>query len=72
MDLSLPIDQMTTEEKLSALEAMWESLCRRPNDVPSPSWRADGLRDREGRVRNGSSQFIDWTEATQHLRDSTR
>ncbi len=72
MDLTLPIEQMTTAEKLRALEALWESLCRRPDDVPSPSWHADVLKDREKRVQSGSSQFIDWTAAKQNLRDTAK
>ena len=72
MDVTLPLDQMTTAEKLRALEAIWESLCRRPNDVPSPSWHADVLRKREKGVQNGSSQFVDWNEAKQNIRDSKK
>ena len=72
MDLTLPIDQMRTAEKLHALDVIWESLCRRPNDVPSPSWHADVLRNREKSVQDGSSKFIDWAEAKQNLRDLTK
>ncbi len=72
MDLTLPIDQMTTAEKLRALEMIWESLCRRPDDVPSPSWHADVLREREKSVADGSAQFTDWIEAKQNIRDSTK
>ena len=72
MDVTLPLDRMTTTERLSALEAIWESLCRRPSDVPSPSWHADILRNREQRVREGSSHFNDWAEAKPNIRDSTK
>jgi len=27
MKLDLPLDQMTTEDKLQAMEVLWESLC---------------------------------------------
>lgn len=71
MVVTLPLDQMTTAGKLNALEAIWESLCKRPNDVPSPSWHEEVLRKREQRVQDGSSQFLDWTEAKRSIRDST-
>jgi hypothetical protein len=71
MDVILPLDRMTTAEKINALEAIWESLCQRPDDVPSPSWHADVLRNREQRVQDGSSQFLDWTESKRSIRDST-
>jgi hypothetical protein len=69
MDLTLPIEQMTTAEKLRALEAIWESLCREPNDVPSPSWHEDVLQERAKSVQEGSSQFTDWPQAKQDIRD---
>ena len=72
MELALPLDQMTTAEKLRALEEIWENLCRTPDDVPSPSWHAGVLRDREKRVQEGSSQFPDWGEARQKIRDSMK
>ena len=72
MDVTLPLDQMTTAEKLNALEAIWESLCRRPDDVPSPSWHADVLLNREQRVQEGVSRFVDWVEAKHNIRDSTK
>ena len=72
MELALPLDQMTTAEKLRALEEIWENLCRTPNEVPSPSWHADVLQEREKRVQLGSSQFVDWPEAKQRIRDLTK
>lgn len=72
MDLTLPIEQMTTAEKLRALEAIWESLCREPNAVPSPSWHADILQERAKAVEEGSSQFTDWFEAKRNIRDAPK
>ena len=72
MELALPLDQMTTAEKLRALEQIWEDLCRTPDEVPSPSWHADVLQDREKRVQEDSSRFVDWAEAKQKIRDLTK
>ena len=63
---------MTTAEKLHALEQIWEDLCRTPDQIPSPSWHGDVLQDREKRVEEGSSQFADWAEAKEIIRDSTK
>ena len=59
----IPLDQMSTSDKLRALEEIWEDLLRNPETVPSPSWHADVLAAREERIRKGGSQFKDWTEA---------
>ncbi|HSB73874.1 MAG TPA: addiction module protein [Candidatus Methylomirabilis sp.] len=72
MELALPLDQMTTAEKLRALEQIWEDLCRTPEEVPSPAWHADVLQDREKRVQEGSTHFLDWAEAKRRIRDSTK
>ena len=72
MELPLPLDKMTVSEKLSALEQIWDDLCRTPDDVPSPAWHADVLHARQQRIREGKSEFTDWTDAKQEIRDSTR
>ena len=70
MESALSLDQMTTADKLRALEQIWEDLCRTPKDMPSPSWHADVLQARENRIREGSSHFTGWAEAKQKVRDS--
>ena len=72
MNVALPLDQMTTSDKLRALEEIWEDLCRSARDLPSPGWHADVLRAREGRVSDGSSEYVDWGEAERSIRDSVR
>lgn len=47
MAIGLPLDKMTTEEKLRALEEIWDSLTATPNGVPSPGWHDDILKARE-------------------------
>jgi len=68
MPVSIPLDKMTIEEKLRALEEIWNDLQRTPDAVPSPAWHDDVLRARENRVREGSSQFGDWDEAKRRIR----
>lgn len=72
MERSLPLNEMTTSEKLRVLEQIWEDLCRTPESIPSPAWHADVLRAREKRTREGSAQFIDWTEAKDKIRDTAK
>ena len=71
MQPAIPLDKMTTVEKLKALEEIWSDLQRTPDDVPSPAWHADVLHAREARVREGSSQFGDWTDAKRRIRERT-
>ena len=72
MKLTLPLDKMTTEEKLLALEEIWEDLCRIPDNIPSPAWHGSVLDERQQRVEDGSSAFVDWATAKQNIRDATQ
>lgn len=72
MQVAIPLDKMTTLEKLRALEDIWSDLQRTSDEVPSPAWHADVLRAREDRVREGSSQFGDWTDAKRRIRERIR
>jgi hypothetical protein len=63
---------MTTEEKLLALEEIWEDLCRIPDNIPSPAWHGSVLEERQQRVEEGSSAFVEWTRAKQNIRDATQ
>ncbi len=72
MEVALPLEQMTTEDKLRVLEVVWEDLCRVPQDIPSPAWHEDVLRAREKRMREGSSQMVDWSDAKQKIRAQKR
>jgi len=69
MELILPLDKMTVSDKLRALEEIWNDLCRRAEEIPSPVWHADVLRAREKRIRKGSSRFTDWNEAKRKIRN---
>jgi hypothetical protein len=69
MDITLPLDQMTSAEKLRAMEALWEDLSRNEEDIQSPSWHGQVLEAREARVKSGQEKFMDWEAAKQQLRD---
>lgn len=72
MSFSLPLDQMTTAEKLRVIEEVWDDLCRNPANVPSPSWHAEVLRQREARIESGAAEFIDWSQAKKEIRDAVQ
>jgi hypothetical protein len=63
---------MTTAEKLQALEAIWDDLCQTPDNLSSPAWHGEILRQREQRVEDGSAQFADWSQAKRDIRDVVR
>jgi len=72
MSYSLPLEQMTTSDKLRALEELWDNLRRNPEDVPSPDWHDDVLRSREAAVKEDASAFRSWTDAKREIRERAK
>jgi hypothetical protein len=69
MPVELQIAEMTLAEKLRAMEALWDDLCRREDAMPVPQWHKDLLDERQRLVEQGKAHFIDWETAKQELRD---
>lgn len=72
MHFSIPLEQMSVEEKLQAIEEIWSDLASAPGKIPSPSWHADVLRAREKRISEGKSHFLDISEAKKAVREKLR
>ncbi len=69
MPNTLPIEQMTRDEKLCAMEALWTDLCREEECLESPAWHAQILQERAARVAAGAEKFMDWETAKRELRN---
>ena len=72
MDFVIPLDKMTIKDKLTAMEQLWENLCRTPNAIPSPPWHEDVLIEREKQVSEGTAKFSSLAEVKDRLRKSTK
>ena len=68
MAITLPIKRMSREEKLRAMEALWEDLSREESQYESPAWHAKVLRQTERLVRAGKAKFSDWAVAKERIR----
>jgi hypothetical protein len=72
MHLAIPLGQMTITDKLQAIEELWGDLVRESAEVPSPAWHGDILRAREQRIADGTSRFLDISEAKQSVREQLK
>lgn len=68
MPLTLPIKDMTVEEKIQAMEALWEDLSRNVENFKSPEWHGEVLEARQKLVESGQAEFIDWDQAKIDIR----
>ena len=71
MPIELQIAEMTLAEKLRAMEALWDDLCRREEAMPVPQWHKDLLDERERLVEQGKAHFIDWETAKKRISEKT-
>jgi hypothetical protein len=65
---TIDLTQMSREEKLKVMHALWEDLARDEEALDSPQWHGEALRETEERIRSGVEQVHDWEEAKAELR----
>ncbi|MCX6348098.1 MAG: addiction module protein [Candidatus Aureabacteria bacterium] len=63
------IAQMSREEKLQTMEAIWADLSKNDTEVASPAWHEDVLTETEARVAAGQEQIADWETAKRELKN---
>jgi hypothetical protein len=71
MDTVLPLDRMAVEEKLKAIEILWDDLCRNERQLPVADWQKQLLDEREQQIQTGEAKFSDWNAAKKRIRERT-
>ena len=72
MTVTLPLDVMSVDDKIQAMESIWLSFMQNPAEMESPAWHGDVLTAREARASAGSSRYSDWNEAKSRIRASVQ
>ena len=67
MDI-LAIKQLSREEKLRMMEAIWEDLSGDDQSIQSPKWHESTLQETEQRVQSGKEGILDWQDTKKELR----
>jgi hypothetical protein len=67
MAIELQIDQLSLEEKLEIMEALWQDLRRNTDQVPVPQWHKDILDKREQMIETSEAKFDDWDSAKKRI-----
>ena len=68
MQVILPLEQMSTAEKLQVMETLWADLSRHEEEFESPAWHAQVLRERDHTPQTGKEKPVDWETAKAQLR----
>ena len=69
MAITLPLGEMSIEEKIQTMESIWEDLCKKADNVPSPAWHERVLSEREENLKHGKDKFIDWETAKKNIKN---
>ena len=72
MSIELPLSSMTLADKLQAMETLWADISKTPEELPSPAWHGEVLRERRRLVDEGALKFQDWDSAIAELRREPR
>jgi hypothetical protein len=68
MPVALPLQKMSRDEKLRAMEVLWADLCKDEDRFESPARHAQALREAERAMKEGNAKFSDWKEAKKQIR----
>jgi putative addiction module component (TIGR02574 family) len=61
------IEQLSLQEKLQIMEAIWADLRARAEAVPIPQWHRDLLDSRRKAVDEGREEILEWDEIKHSL-----
>ena len=65
------IPNLSTAEKLVAMEALWSSLHQTLEESDPPDWHREILRSRMSLIESGDAVYEDWNQVKKELRDRT-
>jgi len=65
-------DELSLEEKLDYLEALWDRIASRPEQIPVPDWHRKVLADRLAAYRAGKGTSRPWSEFRDEMRSLLR
>lgn len=72
MAISIPLEKMSVEEKIQAMESLWDDLRTRAGDTLSPAWHGSELAVREAALAKGDETFKPWDSAKEGIRKAVR
>lgn len=70
----LDIKNMTTTEKIMAMEELWADMDKtaEANDYITPQWHKDILDEREKKVKSGEAKFLSIAEVKEEFKNSRK
>ncbi len=68
MSITVPLENISFEEKIQTMELLWDDLCHSSDAIESPVWHKDILIDRERALSERDDKFMDWEIAKNNIK----
>ncbi len=65
------IERMSVEERLQAIELLWDSISRLGDVVASPAWHGEVLSARRAKVEAGDGKFLSLSDLRDRLKPAS-
>jgi len=72
MATTLTFETMTVEQKIQAMESLWDSLCAKADSIPTPAWHGEVLAQREQSLQSGEDRFEEWSRLIKRSKNRSR
>ena len=67
MNINLPLSEMSIDEKIEAMELIWQDLGKSAEQIKSPIWHKQALDYRDIQINSGDSQFNSYQETKERI-----
>lgn len=61
------ITKMSSNERLEAMELLWDAICHESSEPRSPNWHKDVLSQRRKRIESGEAKFYSLDEVKSYF-----
>ncbi len=65
---TLDITRMDKNQRLQAMEAIWDSLVHETEELESPNWHRSVLEERKNSIEQGRAEFVSIDELRARLK----
>ena len=67
-ELREEFSRLNKAEQLQAMEWLWASLSKKPEEIESPQWHGEVLSARKAKIDSGEAEFLSIAELKKRLR----
>lgn len=68
LELKEEVSRLSKAEQLQAMELLWASLSKKPEEIESPQWHAEVIAARTAKADSGEAEFLSMQQLKKRLR----